>query len=323
MNSNQSRRWSSVGSVLLGFTLSVTSLSVATAQDRTAARGNGTVPASIAARKLDAPIQAELAGGKDLLFKLAPSLRNSAGRNQVIVRLQSPAAAEYDDDSASARMSRKVNIQSEQTALISRLRAKAPDLKVIAQTQLVLNAVFIEVDSAVLPALTEDAAVTRVAPIGDYEIDLSETVPYIGAAAVQANGIDGSGVKVAILDSGIDYTHANMGGAGTLDAYAAAWGVGVGDPTQTTRDGLFPTATVVDGYDFVGELWPTFGPLLPDEDPIDFQGHGSHVADITAGENGVAPGADLYAVKVCSAVATSCSGIALIQGTTSQPRSRP
>jgi minor extracellular serine protease Vpr len=38
------------------------------------------------------------------------------------------------------------------------------------------------------------------------------------------------------------------------------------------------------------------------------------VAHIIGGMGGVAPGVDLYAVKVCSAVATSCSGVALIQG---------
>jgi minor extracellular serine protease Vpr len=69
----------------------------------------------------------------------------------------------------------------------------------------------------------------------------------------------------------------------------------------------------VGGYDFVGESWPN-GPLAPDPDPIDFEGHGTHVADIIAGVGGVAPGASLHAVKVCSAVSSSCSGIALIQG---------
>ena len=34
------------------------------------------------------------------------------------------------------------------------------------------------------------------------------------------------------------------------------------------REGLFPTAKVVEGYDFVGEAWPD-GELAPDEDPID------------------------------------------------------
>lgn len=53
------------------------------------------------------------------------------------------------------------------------------------------------------------------------------------------------------------------------------------------------------------------GERLPDEDPIDIEGHGTSVADII---NGVAPGVSLYAVKVCSAVDSICNGIALIQG---------
>jgi hypothetical protein len=64
---------------------------------------------------------------------------------------------------------------------------------------------------------------------------------------------------------------------------------------------------------FLGELWPG-GPLLPNDDPIDFQGHGTHVADIIGGDGGVAPGVDLYAAKVCSAVSTACSGLAMVQG---------
>ena len=87
-----------------------------------------------------------------------------------------------------------------------------------------LNAVFVEVDASALEAIAADTDVLRVSPVGNYELDLSETVPYIGAAAVQAEGVDGTGVKVAVLDSGIDYTHASLGGDGTLEAYAAAYG---------------------------------------------------------------------------------------------------
>ena len=54
--------------------------------------------------------------------------------------------------------------------------------------------------------------------------------------------------------------------------------------------------------------------LAPDPDPIDYEGHGTHVADIIGGTGGVAPGVSLYAVKVCSAVSSACSGIALILG---------
>src|SRR2546425_880832 len=105
-------------------------------------------------------------------------------------------------------------------------------------------------------------------------------------------------------------------------AYTAAYGTTTADTRNTTTDGLFPTAKVVGGFDFVGERWPS-GPLAPDPDPIDCGpsaiaapcagGHGTHVADIIAGNDsvshkGVAPGALLYAVKVCSTVSTSCSG---------------
>ncbi|MCX7669858.1 MAG: DUF4397 domain-containing protein, partial [Anaerolineae bacterium] len=146
-----------------------------------------------------------------------------------------------------------------------------------------LNAVLANTTYDVLKELAKNPAVVAVRPVKNYERDLSETVPYIGAGIVQKTfGYDGSGVKVAVLDSGIDYTHAKLGGAGTLEAYRAAYGVDPSDPANTQRNGLFPTDKVVEGFDFVGEAWPD-GPLAPDDDPIDFDGHGTHVADIIAG----------------------------------------
>ena len=159
----------------------------------------------------------------------------------------------------------------------------------------------LEVDADAIEELAADPLVRSLRPVVDYQLDLAETVPYVGATAVQNSGYDGRGVRVAVLDSGIDYTHANLGGPGTVAAYAAAYGTGSDDLLNTTRDGFFPTAKVVEGYDFVGEAWPN-GALAPDEDPIDADGHGTHVADILAGVGGVAPGASLYALKVCSAV---------------------
>ena len=189
----------------------------------------------------------------------------------------------------------------------------------LGRVQVAHNAIAVRVDASQLRQIALVPGVKAVRPVIHYELDLSETVPYVGGGAVQNAGVDGTGVRVAVLDSGIDYTHRNLGGAGTLDAYAAAYGIDPSDPLNTTRDGLFPTAKVVDGYDFVGEAWPS-GLRTEDDDPIDFQGHGSHVADIIAGRSldgthkGMAPGASLVAVKVCSAVATSCNGVALLLG---------
>ena len=275
---------------------------------------NRELPASISTLKLKTP----LASREIEISRLHESLRAAKGEQRVIVRLRNPAVAQLGLTGSAAAQA-KINLRNEQANLLDRIRALDPNARVVASTQVVLNAVFVEVDAAVLPKIAVDKDVMRVAPVGNYQLDLSETVPYIGAETVQGKGVTGRGIKVAVLDSGIDYTHRNLGGPGTLEAYEAAYGTSTDDPRNTTRDGLFPTAKVIDGYDFVGEVWPN-GPEAPDPDPIDFEGHGTHVADIIGGRSvdglhkGVAPGASLLAVKVCSAVSSSCSGIALIQG---------
>jgi len=89
-------------------------------------------------------------------------------------------------------------------------------------------------------------------------------VVRINAPAAHSLGYTGSGVKVAVIDSGIDYTHPDL-----AHAYRG-------------------------GYDFVNQ----------DPDPMDDNGHGTHVAGVIAakpngiGVLGVAPDVDLYALKV-------------------------
>ena len=84
----------------------------------------------------------------------------------------------------------------------------------------------LEVDADAIEELAADPLVRSLRPVVDYQLDLAATVPYVGATAVQNSGYDGRGVRVAVLDSGIDYTHANLGGPGTVAAYAAAYGTG-------------------------------------------------------------------------------------------------
>ena len=98
---------------------------------------------------------------------------------------------------------------------------------------------------------------------------LEESVPMIGADRVwQTLGLTGEGVMVGIIDTGIDYTHPALGG-----------GFGSG-------------YKVIGGYDICNH----------DADPMDDNGHGTHVAGIVAGNSeqitGVAPGANLMAFKV-------------------------
>ncbi|MHC4165900.1 MAG: S8 family peptidase [Planctomycetota bacterium] len=113
----------------------------------------------------------------------------------------------------------------------------------------------------------EDAVYTAAVDSGTFEeLDNSWGVRHIFADVAHANGNRGMGVKVAVIDTGIDYTHEDLNG------------------------------NYRGGYDFV----------FNDDDPFDdsFDSHGTYVAGIIAAEDdgagivGVAPEVDLYALKV-------------------------
>ena len=98
----------------------------------------------------------------------------------------------------------------------------------------------------------------------------SQTLPW-GVDRIDADVVheynSGTGVKVAIIDTGIDYSHPDL-------------------------DDNFNSELL--GYDFADN----------DNNPMDYDGHGTHCAGIVAAEDneigviGVAPDADLYALKV-------------------------
>ena len=114
-------------------------------------------------------------------------------------------------------------------------------------------------------------------------------VPY----ARKELGLTGKGVKIGIIDTGIDIDHPAFGGSGV--------------PGSAT----FPTSKVVAGYDFVGDEYngspssDKYNPVpKPDPLPNDCNNHGTHVASIAAGNDkakklrGVAPDAKLGVYRV-------------------------
>jgi hypothetical protein len=297
----------------------------------------------VSERRLDEPVT------------LSAGASQTGGEVTAVVRLEgAPLAVAMGPD---WKQNGGTMTPAQQRAYVAGLKrdqaALLPKLGALGATKLgsvtnVLNALLVRIDASKLDNAAALADVASVREIENYRLDLRETVPHIGAAAVQAGGVDGDGVVVGVIDSGIDYTHIAFGGAGDTAAYNAAYGANTNDPNTRERDGLFPTAKVIEGWDFVGEHWPSDGPdagtapdpPTPDEDPIDCGakpnpqagqpnggpgtctgGHGSHVSDIVAGEArgapnpngpGVAPDATIVALKACSAVSTACNGVALI-----------
>ncbi|QPF73325.1 S8 family serine peptidase [Roseateles sp. DAIF2] len=252
-------------------------------------------------------------------------LGRQTGTVQVVVRLaDQPLALAVG---ANAKRTGGSMTLAQRQAYVSALKSKQDavmgQIKTLGGTELTrlsksYNALVIAADASKLPQIARIAGVSALRPVVDLQTSLRNSVPYVGARALQDLGLTGQGVKIAVLDSGIDYTHRNLGGPGNPAAFASAAAAADG----TAPAGLYPSAKVIGGYDFVGGSWPN-GPLAPDANPIDAgtgAGHGTHVADIAAGASldglhkGMAPDAKLYAVKVCSSVTTSCSGVAILQG---------
>ncbi|MBI2872823.1 MAG: S8 family serine peptidase [Chloroflexi bacterium] len=171
------------------------------------------------------------------------------------------------------------------------------------------NGVAARVDATKLKEIASLPEVEAVLPIRKVSLDLDKSVPFVlGDKTFADLGADGTGITLAIIDTGIDYTHAALGGSGNPADYAA------NDPA-VIEPGSFPTAKVVGGTDLVGDFYdpacvaPGPPPACtnvpqPDPDPLDQAAHGTHVASIAAGmaagsvPHGVAPAAKLLAVKV-------------------------
>lgn len=274
---------------------------------------NRALPTAFQALKLTTPLA--LVSGQGAQAKLQHQPTADSLPQQVVVRLrQAPLAAEVGAArSTEARQTQMLRLRTQQATVVQQALALDAQTKVLGSVQKTLNAVMLEIDAAALPSLAANPAVMSIHPVVNYTVDLSETVSYIGARVAQQNGFNGTGVRVAVLDSGIDYLHADLGGLGNVTDFTA-------NNAAIIEPGTFPTTKVVGGYDFVGGAWSgvgSSGPLAPDPDPLDAgpnRGHGTHVADIIGGKSGVAPGVALYAVKVCSSISSACSGVALLQG---------
>jgi subtilisin family serine protease len=239
----------------------------------------------------------------------AQALNNQSDR---AANPQQRAAAQ---GAAQAQMAR---IRGAQQRVLAQLGNFGRSARVLYRTQTAYNGIAARIDASLVSQLRANADVKAVHALPIHTIDNSSSLPFIKAASAWAatSGNSGDGVRIAIIDTGTDYLHANFGGPGTAAAYAA-------NNRAILEPGTFPTAKVVGGMDFAGDAYTGANVPVPDPDPLDCNGHGSHVAGTATGLGvnadgttflgpwdgsvpfssfsigpGVAPRAQLYSLKV-------------------------
>ncbi len=183
------------------------------------------------------------------------------GRAEVMLTL--------DLDKAASGKTQAGRMDDVQGQMVRKIAALQSDVKYVFENIPVITA---KIDSATFEYLKNSDLVSCVEAVIEVQTQTAQGIPLIGGNTYRSI-YDGSGTAIAIIDSGVDYTHPALGGGG------------------------FPNAKVIGGYDFGNS----------DADPMPKMiGHGTQCAGVAAGDivnyadyvGGVAPGSRLYALKV-------------------------
>lgn len=284
-----------------------------------------------------API-ASSAGLKASAGKLSAGLdRDRAKRQSVFVRFSGEGAAEAADDAtaraskaAAADVAATVDAQSDEA--LSTAKTEDTKAKRLFTVSNAVPGVGMRLNADAIEALAARNDVVKISRIYPKKVANANVANLIKAINTwKYAGGTGEGVNVGVIDTGLDYTHADFGGVGTVEAYESALAT---ETASDWRDGLpaLGQAKVAGGFDFVGNDYDadpdseTYQPVPhPDSNPIDCNDHGTHVSGSAAGYGvdaagdtfdgdyaaltpaqvldmkvgpGMAPKASLYALKV-------------------------
>jgi uncharacterized protein (TIGR03437 family) len=195
-----------------------------------------------------------------------------------------------------------------------RAQVEAQSVKVVGAVQHLLNGIFVIAAPAQAAALRNLPGVEGVVPMRRFhladQLSLSDVQQAWSSAAIGGAGNAGAGMKVGIIDTGIDQTHPSFQdsslqpppGFPKCDTYTLA--------ATTQSDCAFTSNKVIVARSYVGTITPGARPSdsRPDDNSArDLIGHGTAVASVVAGVassyfnnslSGVAPKAFLGNYKV-------------------------
>ncbi|HEY4882840.1 MAG TPA: S8 family serine peptidase [Myxococcales bacterium] len=281
--------WMSAPAAVIGILL------VAAARDATATSEDGSRSAARFA-KID-PALLESGGPQG---KFVPASLSERPISVVLELAGEPVAVH----SGKAKQRGPQLARAEKDAIRQQLRAQQDALhgqlanagaNIVGQMQDAYNGIHVIVPQKNVPQLASLPGVVALHAVRTFKPANVNGAPFIGAPQAWGNfGRTGAGVKVAVIDTGIDYTHADFGGPGTVAAFNAAKATS----TAPAAPSLFGpgAAKVKGGFDFSGDDYNANDPASvpkPDPNPLDCNGHGTHTAG-TAGGFGVLSNGSTY-----------------------------
>jgi minor extracellular serine protease Vpr len=219
--------------------------------------------------------------------KLTVPAGHRAGRVRVVVTLSLPplarahangvfaarAASQRLDVRSSASRRYLARIDSAQTRAIRHLRLAIPSARVSERYRVVLDGFTVSLPYRTLPKLTRMSFAAHVWPSLRYRLKLNRSPGVIGADVFhQATGANGEGVKIGIVDDGVDNSNPFLSG----DGFTAPAGFPQGEAQ-------FTSGKVIVARAFPGPGSGAGGRLALDRSA---SFHGTHVAGIAAGDAG-------------------------------------
>jgi minor extracellular serine protease Vpr len=227
--------------------------------------------------------------------KIAPSLMHSSEENvSIIVELTDAPVVVYKktlkfklltifiDDSAERRA---MELELKQNDLIKYMERF--NIEVQFEYTYLFNGFSCTVDRKHMMDIAENRNVKRIFEDKKTYLERTYATKVIKSDVVNrmtdgsGNYITGKGIVVGIVDTGVDYRNTELGGGG------------------------FPNAKIIGGYDFADM----------DSNPMDSDGHGTHVAGIIGGSNyGVAPDVKIRAYKVFTGNTETTSISTIVKG---------
>ena len=235
---------------------------------------------------------AALAAAAGLLAAVPGAQAAPSGRVEVVVelsgqpvsgrvpfRLLRGADGHYSSQAFATRLA-LAQVANEQAAVARRLRLAVPDVRVSRRLQVVLNALVVQVRPAEEARLQHVAGVRRIYQSWSYGASTDrvptviDAVPLWGTAPGTPGGSQGDGIRIGIIDDGIDVSRPSFSGTGF--SYPPGFPKGIAGSTN--------------GKIIVARSFPPPGQATAEAKlPFDPHGseHGTHVSGIAAGDYGI------------------------------------